>query len=362
MNSKLIVVEGAILRYRTDMNNSVQRRYDVNEINNELFELSCTQEDNRISVDAILKQDLAVELFSVQFSIKKQGKAKCINRQYKLQGLNGEVWNNDLTPLYIQYQYDGQHYLLNNIQGMFSYSVKEEGEHLGLNIYLDAAAMHPAWSHRESERKSDAVRLSPAGHNYSLSFSISEIDTQVPPPVLSRYPSGAEACFVITDHCDYDQSDTMHTFLYGSNGNGGWLGKGLKMTKGVFTLKSDYKKEELAATLQDDDYKQLIADLFNDGSEIAPHALNQSGQISKEVFDVAFTAISSEYDCHTWIDHGSYQKYTYSVGGGENEYKLADRLKEYSYSSLWSYHDAPIDSTQSLNIFSVGRSIFHSSA
>lgn len=348
MSSSPFNIESAYLRYHANVRGAIvqTKQYGKHELNNESFELSFEQADNNVLVFAQLKQELYVELFSVTFKIKKEGTAQYLNRHYQIQEICDEVWNNDLTPLHIQYQYNEQHYLLSNTQGWFSYSAKDESDYLSFTIYLDAAAMHPAWSHKKTERKADAIRLLPVAHQYELSFSINEIDASARPPVLCRYPFGAEAGFIITDHCDYDRADTLQTFL------NDWLGKGLKMTKGVFALKSNYSKEGLAATMQDEDYRKLITELYKDGSEVSPHALNQSGQITKEVFDVAFTAISGEYECRTWIDHGSYQKYTYSVGGADNEYRLIDRLKEYAYSSLWSYYDAPINATQSLNIFS----------
>lgn len=346
MNSNHIVLDSVYFRYRESLyQDEVHVKQYVNGlIAEELFSLRINESGNIVEVCAELKDQLIVELFSVGLKIKKEGAVQCLNRYRRVQDVSSAVWNNNLTLLHVRYQHNGKNYLLSNTQAWFSYNVKDEGEHLSFTIYLDAAAMHPAWSHRESTRKADSVRMLHSGDQYKLSFSIDEIEAT--PPVLSRYPLGTEACFIITDHCDYDQADTLQTFL------NGWLGKGLKLTKGVFALRSDYAKEGLAATLEDKDYLQLINELHNDGSEIAPHALNQSGQISKDSFDAALHSISETYNCRTWIDHGSYQKYTYSVGGGTNEYRLTDKLKELGFTSLWSYYDAPIDAAQSLNMFS----------
>jgi hypothetical protein len=338
----------ASIRYRdnVDTTNTYYKHFAEKELQNELFDLSFTQEENIIDVNAILKRAIVVELFSVSFSINKQGAVQCIDRNYQQTILQGELWNNDLTPLHIKYQFYGKQYLLSNTQGSFSHSIKDEGAHFDLTIYLDAAAMHPSWSHRKSEKETDATRLLHGGHNYEISFSLIQTN-DIAVPVLSRYPFGAEAGFIITDHCDYDQADTLRTFL------AHWKGKGLKLTKGVFAKRSDYNKDNLAASLEDEAYYKLIKELQADGSEIAPHALNQSGNIDGQTFKATLDKVSTEFDCCTWIDHGSYLKYCYSVGGAENaEYRLVDKLKSHHYSSLWSYHDAPVDATQSLNIFS----------
>ncbi|RYE22769.1 MAG: hypothetical protein EOP51_12410 [Sphingobacteriales bacterium] len=337
---------GAYLRYHTSFSGEVlTKRFTANELNGELFDVELVPQGNTFALRIKLLGELVIELLAISFHISKQGAVQCLNKQYQLQHLQGEIHNNDLTPLHIQYQYEGQHYLISNTHGWFSWSAKDEGDQINFTIYPDAAAMHPAWSHRESQRKPDAVAMQNRDHEYALSFACNEIDLALAPPILSRYPFGAEAGFIITDHCDYDQADTLRTFL------DAWLGKGLKMTKGVFALKSNYAKDGLAATLEDEDYHRLINELYNDGSEIAPHALNQSGQISKKQFDAALDSISKAYNCRTWIDHGSYQKYTYSVGGSGNEYQLSKRLKDLGYTSLWSYYDAAIDPTRSLNIF-----------
>jgi hypothetical protein len=341
----------AAIRYRdnVDTTDTYYKHFVEKELQNELFDLSFTQDGNIIAVKAILKRAIIVELFSVSFRINKQGAVQCIDRNYQHTILQDELWNNDLTPLHIKYQFDGKQYLLSNERGSFSHSIKDEGAHFDLTIYLDASAIHPSWSHRKSEKEPDATRLLPIGYSYEISFGLTQTN-DIAVPVLSRYPFGAEAGFIITDHCDYDQVDTLQSFLQG------WLGKGLKLTKGVFAKRSDYNKENLAASLDDEAYYKLIKELQADGSEIAPHALNQSGNIDGQTFKAALDKVSIAFDCRTWIDHGSYLKYCYSVGGAENaEYKLVDKLKEHHYTSLWSYHDAPVDATQSLNIFSSSR-------
>ena len=349
MNSIVILSVTASLRYRdsVDATNNHYKHFGENELENELFKLSLAQQENVIAVNAVLKKAIVVELFSVSFRIRKQDAVECIDRNYRHINLQDKIWNNDLTPLYIKYQCDGKSYLITNTKGFFSHSAKAEETYFDLNIYLDAAALHPSWSHRKSEKESDAVCVRPMGHCYELSFSHTTQIDDIAVPILSRYPFGAEAGFVITDHCDYDQADTLQIFLEG------WKGKGLKLTKGVFAKKSDYNKVNLAASLEDDVYYKLIKELHADGSEIAPHALNQSGNIDGQTFTETLAKISNEFDCQTWIDHGSYLKYCYSVGGGENaEYLLVDKLKAHNYTSLWSYYDAAVDATQSLNIFS----------
>jgi hypothetical protein len=218
---------------------------------------------------------------------------------------------------------------------------------------LDAACMHPSWN-MAGGKNSTANEKQPSGTIYKCNFSIMHPDkeTDLIPAMPLLYPSGCKAGFILTDHCDFDTEDKLRLFLYGNN-NDGWLNKGLKITKGVFTLSSRSKDFDKNDSLEDEGYLSLIKELHADGSEIVPHALKSKGQLSKDDFQKAIEKIDTLFKPATWIDHGSYLKYCYSQGGKINQdYKLVDTLKKYHYSSLWSFHDVNTDAINTLNIFS----------
>src|SRR4030095_6638374 len=106
-------------------------------------------------------------------------------------------------------------------------------------------------------------------------------------------------------------------FLHGNN-NDGWLGRGLKISKGVFTLGPRPGEPVKNSSLEDEEYFSLIKTLFSDGSEIVPHALKSKGQLSRDEFMGAMNKLSALFHPRTWIDHGSYLKYCYSQGAKEN--------------------------------------------
>lgn len=352
-------VLSASLRYReteitASENKNLTKQFDKDSFDNELFKLEVNftkQADNtKVAISALMKKRIAPELFAIHFKMPKTGKVVCLDRYYQLRTVKTSVWNNDLTPLYLAYTYDNYQWLFTNTSGLFSYHAIDKGESLEFTIFIDAAALHPKWSYRDGKRISSASPMVNAGHESCIEFCVLSSPTQIDMPFLSRYPNGADAAFVLTDHCDYDDTNRLDSFLHG-NGNG-WLGKGLKITKGAFTLKSNAPNAKKASTLEDNDYAGLMQKLQNDGSEIVPHALNQSGQITGIEFRTALHKISNAYKPQTWIDHGSYLKYCYSVGGADDpQYTLIDNLKHNGFTSLWSYFDIQVAPSHSLNHF-----------
>ncbi len=103
-------------------------------------------------------------------------------------------------------------------------------------------------------------------------------------------------------------------------------------------------------SLEDPEYYGLIRKLYEDGSEIAPHALSHSGNLLPGEFRDNLYAFSSEFHPQTWIDHGAYISYCYTMGGGESpQYRLLDHLAHLGYQAIWSYYDLPKESAYSMN-------------
>jgi hypothetical protein len=176
-----------------------------------------------------------------------------------------------------------------------------------------------------------------------------------PVVTLGRYPGGSEAALALTDHCDFDSSDRLRLFLHGDDAGAGWLGRGLRMTKSVFALTSDTGSRSIAATLQDEPYRKLIEVLAADGSEIAPHSLNQWGRLDPHVFHQTLTSLAARWATRTWIDHG-YLAYNYVMGGAcDARFRLTDRLRQEGFVTLAAGHDIPVDARVSLNMLAPPR-------
>lgn len=239
----------------------------------------------------------------------------------------------------------------------FAYQLetKSNSNALIIGFIIDAPFLHPAWDYQLKQRRSVANLLQPSGTEYYFKTVVHEFNKEsaLLPMQQFTYPFACKSAFVLTDHCDFDTEEKLSTFLYGSNNNG-WLGRGLKITKGVFTLGPKPGEPKKNASLDDEAYRVLIQVLYKDGSEIVPHALKSKGQLSSAEFHAAVEKLSLMYHPRTWIDHGSYLKYCYSQGAKDNkDYMLADTLKKRGYNNLWSFHDVNIDAAQTLNIFTV---------
>lgn len=343
-------------RYRTsnvsfgdNTNHKVELATD--NIQNDLFDLVVAGTDaENVTIKLALKKDIAIEYLSVSFSIPKNGQVQALNRYYKTTPVTGTIWNNDFTPLYILYTSGNETFALLNYNRLFAHKCTDNGDYLLLEVILDAAALHPKWDYTGPDRLSTSSPLLPAGHSYKVSFRNIKISTPAHVPVISRHKAGAEATFMLTDHCDYDDAARLETFLKEPDG---WLNKQLKISKGVFARNSTAKGGKRNDTLDIDKYRELIDLLYKDGSEIVPHALNQSGQISPEDYHSSLNRLQQNYNSQLWIDHGCTLKYCYSMGGKNNsDYRLVDNLQEKGYKGLWSFHDTPVNPNKTLNHFS----------
>lgn len=235
-------------------------------------------------------------------------------------------------------------------------------QELVYRFIIDAPFLHPAWDLSKG-KASIAAPVVSKGTSYFFELDIYAFnkDALFLPLQAFMYPNAKRSCFILTDHCDFDKTEKLQSFLYGENKNG-WLGRGLKITKGVFALgfgENDVKKSD---ALNDPAYFRLVKLLHEDGSEIVPHALKSRGQLSSDTFSNAMEFMYENWKPKTWIDHGSYLLYCYSQGGKFNpDYRLIDSLKKYRYNNLWSFHDIGLDAAETLNIYTNKRKLpFHS--
>jgi hypothetical protein len=242
--------------------------------------------------------------------------------------------------------------LLITFKKPYSFTYKYSGSSIELNIIVDAPFMHPAWDYSKGQRFSTALPLTQIGTQYSIEFDINSFEKNTSINLIKKfpYPSGYKAAFILTDHCDFDTVEKLQLFLYGNNNNG-WLNRGLKISKGVFALGAKADEIKRSDSMEDEQYKALINQLYSDGSEIVHHALKHSGQLTSNEFHNTFNDFANTYQPKTWIDHGSYIKYCYSQGGKENpDFMLIESMKNKGYNNLWSFDDVNIDANQTLNI------------
>lgn len=306
-----------------------------------------------ITVTAIAERSTAIRRCSVKVS------ARCVGRPYHLDAYSrwrhvhdGAV-TTEATPFVLRWRdASGAVLELRSARGCIPAVIGWNRGILTIDIQLDAAALHPRWSFATGRAESTAAPSRPAGWSSRVELVIRRLDRPAPTPaILARLPFGAEAALTITDHPDFDDEDRFRVFAHGIQGSRGWAGRGLRLTKSVFAVESDAVPRKPAPTLERPAYRALLDELHAEGSEIAPHGINESGNIGPERFRRGLAGLAQRYQPDTWIDHGLSLFYCYSMGGADNpDYDLLSRLRDHGITALWSYHDAPVNAAASLNI------------
>ncbi|HET9552947.1 MAG TPA: hypothetical protein VFP50_08275, partial [Anaeromyxobacteraceae bacterium] len=124
------------------------------------------------------------------------------------------------------------------------------------------------------------------------------------PLVVERWPRGARAAVVFTDHADRTDPDALRAVLYGHSdpraegGRGaGLLGRGLAFTRSFFVRPG-------RGTLEDPETARLAARLVAEGAEVALHSVSDARDDRPAV--ASGLAEAAPFAPATWIDHEPY--------------------------------------------------------
>lgn len=306
-----------------------------------------------ITITAVAERATAIRRCSVRVS------ARCADSPYHLDAysrwrpVRDRAVTTEATPFVLRWRDpSGSMIELRSARGCIPAVVGWNRGVLTISVQLDAAALHPRWSFAGGRAESTAAPARPAGWSSRVELLMRRLDRPAPTPaVLARLPFGAEAALTITDHPDFDDEERFRVFAHGANGGRGWVGRGLRLTKSVFAIESDSVPRTPAPTLERPQYRALLDELHAEGSEIAPHGVNESGNVGPERFRRALAGLAERYRPDSWIDHGLSLFYCYTMGGADNpDYDLLGRLRDHGISTLWSYHDAPVNAAASLNL------------
>ncbi len=227
-----------------------------------------------------------------------------------------------------------------------------------IDLLLDHAALHPRVCYHEDHlvRRDCCYCPPPQQLETLLSFHVSE----TPPdslagPVLWRYPAGALACLVLTDHADWDNLEILRALYLDQQG---FAGTHVRTTKSVFFRTEGYTNPDRRfhpTGLDHPAFSRLADQLHQNGHEICPHSLVPSVPgvpLSREMLLDALDTFARRYASGTWIDHGlSKQPFNYSQVGWDHldNWYLCDLLREHGFNSLWSYYDTSRYPLKSIN-------------
>jgi hypothetical protein len=326
---------------------------------NEIFQLTverhATQRQNlsvtRIKLTAWLTQATELNLLSVTVSLPGGPHPRFIDFSGKERALKDKAYFSAHQFVWCTWRRPNGSIVLRNGQGTCPLWVRRTSNGYDIEVVLNAAAQHPRWDYSKGQRVSTASPVYQVGEQFVGEFELVGYDADVNliGVLPSFFPRGTAAAFVLTDHCDFDTAQKLAVFL--DPADGGWLRRGLKITKGVFALSPLPDEPRKSDSLEDLPYRDLIEQLSCDGSEVANHALKHSGQLGGAQFLNALQTFNEQWRGRTWIDHGSYITYCYSQGAKHNpEFRLVEVLQRLDYNSLWSFHDVHVDAVSTLNM------------
>lgn len=162
---------------------------------------------------------------------------------------------------------------------------------------------HLAWGSFDPRQPRPLAPRAP-GQEDRLEASLFPLPGGAPfvPVIVERWPRGARAAVVFTDHADRTDPDALRAVLWGDSGamagaDSGFLGRGLKLTRSFFV-------HGKGGSLDDRESRALAEELARAGSEVALHGITCQRDTREAVR--AGLADVAPFAPSTWIDHEPY--------------------------------------------------------
>jgi hypothetical protein len=205
----------------------------------------------------------------------------------------------------------------------------------------DGGEQHIHWAALEVRRAVRGVARGP-GDVDAAHATLYPLGDAAPlrPVVVERWPAGARAAVVLTDHADRTDPDALRAVLWGSSDpraaggvGAGVLGRGLRVTRTFFV-------HARQGALDDPDVRLLADDLAAAGSEVALHSVTPERDDRDAVRDGL--AEASAWRPRTWIDHQPYtncEAVSSRGAGTEGPYGVRDLLAGGGVSWVWAAGD-----------------------
>ncbi len=174
----------------------------------------------------------------------------------------------------------------------------------------EATAGHPlAWGSFNPRMPRPLAPRSP-GQEDRLEANLFPLAEGAPfvPLIVERWPGGARAAVVFTDHADRTDPAALRAVLWGESSPGplaptstvlgrGFLGRGVKLTRTFFV-------HGTGGSLDNPASRELAQDLLRNGSEVALHSITASPDTREAVR--AGLEDAAGFAPVTWIDHEPY--------------------------------------------------------
>jgi hypothetical protein len=171
------------------------------------------------------------------------------------------------------------------------------------------------------------------------------------PLVVERWPAGARAAVVLTDHADRTDPAALRAVLWGSSDpraaggvGAGLLGRGLKITRTFFA-------HARRGALDDPEIRLLADDLAVSGSEVALHSITPERD-GRDAVRAGLAAVAA-WRPVTWIDHEPYTncEAIASRGAADGAWGIRDLLEGAGVRWVWAAGD--VDSQAGTRVVNV---------
>lgn len=166
-----------------------------------------------------------------------------------------------------------------------------------------------------------------------------EAQREAAPLIVERWPDGAAAAVVFTDHADRTDPEALRALLYGDSRPvctsplHGFLGNQVKITKSFFL-------HERRGGLDDPETVDLARELLNAGSEVALHSMSSDADDRRSI-EAGLRQLAS-FQVQTWIDHQPYTNCEAISNQGwhpNGRYGIRDLLAEAGFRWIWAAGD-----------------------
>lgn len=249
--------------------------------------------------------------------------------------------------------------------GIVAAEVVPGPERTELALVLDDSASHPFtaydqclahlpsppvdWRALEHRRPHDALtrRAGAEVHAHATLFLLGT--TPALPLIVERWPAGARAALVITDHADRTDPAALRAVLFGSSDPAappghGLFGHGLRLTKTFFARGG-------LGTLADDANARALADqIVAHGGEVGAHSITDRADARAAVRDGL--PVFDPWHVVTWIDHEPYTNCeALSTDGWQVDapFGIRDLVVAHGYRWVWAATD--VDEETTIDLF-----------
>lgn len=207
------------------------------------------------------------------------------------------------------------------------------------------------WGALERRRPLPGAPRAAGAEDFAIATLYPRADAPFLPVVLERWPAGARAAVVFTDHADRTDPDALRAVLYGDSdaaaegrGGAGFLGRGVALTRTFFVRAP-------AGALDDPRVAALADALAAEGSEVSLHSITPERDHRGEVREGL--AAAARWRPPTWIDHQPYTncEAVSSRGAGDGPpWGIRDLLVDAGVRWVWAAGDVGPGATRVVNL------------